>query len=112
MCASVDMLTAQFNKWLPCYTFRDFEDQRGSHRPLWVSLLFPDVETELTRAHFDEALQAAPFPSMPLGPKGKLVAETAALSPLVLDTFWKWLAGDETTVSIGRVRERSGRLKA
>jgi len=101
-----DMLTAQFNKWLPCYVFRDFEDQRGSHRPVWVSTLFPDEEAELTRERFDAELQAAPFPAMPLGPKGKLVAETAGLSPLVLDTFWSWLAGDESTVSLGRVRER------
>merc|ERR1712032_1785095 len=101
-----DLLTANNNKWIPCYFFRDFEDQRGSHRPLWFSELFPDSEALLTRVQFGEALQAIPFTTMPLGPKGKLVPETAALSPLVLDAFWSWLAGESSSLSASRMRER------
>ena len=104
-----DLLTATRPKWIPCYIHRDFEDTRGSHTPRWVSAFFPaaaggDVESAapIDRAGFETALQDLAF-DMPMGPRGNLNAETAALSAGALETIWSYLAGGEETLSAGRM---------
>ena len=57
-----DMLKSTKPKWVPCYTHRDFADERGSHTPRWVSALFPDG-APLAREAFGD--RCAPPPSPP-----------------------------------------------
>ena len=92
-----DLLKANFPKWLPCYLFRDFEDERGSHTPLWAEALFPEGTTAVSRAEFAERFVALEY-NEPMGPKGKIKEDMP--SDEAIDALWAWLSDGEEAESI------------
>ena len=94
-----DLLKSTFPKWLPCYLERDFEDERGCHKPTWASVLFPDGGS-VSRAEFAERFVSLEF-AMPMGPKGTIKADADEPSAEAIDALWIWLCdGDESQGSI------------
>lgn len=73
-------------KWIPVYTFRDFEDDRGSHKPQWPSMFAAGA---LTEESFSAALKKLKF-AMPLGPSGFLSGQPQP-SDQALARFWEVL---------------------
>ena len=85
-----DMLKAAVPKWLPCYLERDFEDERGSHTPVWSGALFPDGATSVSRADFEARFLALEF-AMPMGPKGAIKPPEDAPSAEAIGHLWNYL---------------------
>lgn len=81
-----DIQRAVRPKWIPCYTERDFEDDRGCHKPQWPKMFAAGPLTEDT---FRNAVKALKF-SMPLGPSGFLTGQPEP-SEQVLARLWEVL---------------------
>ena len=98
-----DVMKAMQPKWVGCYRERDFEDQRGSHAPIWAKTLFADSD-DIGRQEFVERLTGMEYAEA-MGPKGKVLDATP--SDEVVDLFWETLAGsDAETLSFASMRER------
>ena len=90
-----DLLKANFPKWMPLYFERDFEDERGCHKPVWTNTLFPDgPSSSVSREDFKERIAALEF-QMAMGPKGTIKPEAAELSDDAVDVLWSYLCGGE-----------------
>lgn len=90
-----DLLKSSVPKWLPCYMERDFEDERGSHAPVWARALFPEGASEISASEFGERVAALEF-TMPMGPKGAIKSGDDTPSDEAVAEFWSWLCdGDE-----------------
>ena len=97
-----DVMKAMQPKWVGCYRERDFEDQRGSHAPKWVTTIFADGD-EIGRQDFVERLTSMEYAEA-MGPKGKVV--DAIPSDEVVDLLWETLAGaGEEILSFASMRE-------
>ena len=86
-----DLLKSTVAKWLPCYTRRDFADERGCHTPRWAETLLAGSE-RVTRDEFAERLLSLEYTAA-MGPKGKVQADDSEPMDSTVDALWRFLSG-------------------